>query len=58
MLEHYALVASWDEMADTLLERYKGTAGRVVMYLGGPQMRKDPTELGKWGEVARAVRAG
>jgi probable F420-dependent oxidoreductase len=58
MLEHYALVSSWDEMADTLLERYKGTAGRVVMYLGGPQMRKDPTELGKWGEVARAVRAG
>jgi hypothetical protein len=51
-------VSSWDEMADTLLERYKGTAGRVVMYLGGPQMRKDPTELGKWGEVARAVRAG
>jgi probable F420-dependent oxidoreductase len=58
MLGHYALVSSWDEMADTLLERYKGTAGRVVMYLGGPQMRKDPTELGKWGEVARAVRAG
>ena len=58
MLEHYALVSSWDDMADKLLERYRGTAGRVVMYLGGPQMQKDPTELGKWGEVARAVRAG
>lgn len=58
MLEHYALVAGWDEMADRLLERYRGTAGRVVMYLGGPQMQNDPNELGKWGEIARAVRAG
>jgi len=58
MLDHYALVAGWDDMADKLLERYRGTAGRVVMYLGGPQMRNDPIELGKWGEIARAVRAG
>ncbi len=58
MLDHYALVASWDDMADKLLERYRGTAGRVVMYLGGPQMRTDPNELGKWGEIAQAVRAG
>lgn len=58
MLEHYALVASWDEMADRLLDRYRGTAARVVMYLGEHQMRTDPDHLAKWGEVAAAVRAG
>jgi len=57
MLEHYALVAPWDEMADRLVERYSGTAARVVMYLGERQMRSDPNELAKWGEVAAAVRA-
>jgi hypothetical protein len=28
------------------------------MYLGEPEMRKDPMHLAKWGEVAAAVRAG
>lgn len=58
MLEHYALVAPWDEMADRLLARYSQTAARVVMYLGEDQMRSDPGHLGRWGEVATAVRAG
>ena len=58
MLDTYALVAPWDEMADRLLERYQGTAARVVTYLGERQMRTDEHELGRWGEVARAVRAG
>ena len=57
MLEHYAVVASWDDMADRLLERYRGTAGRVVVYLGESQMRRDPDHLARWGEIARAVRA-
>ena len=55
MLEHYALVAPWDDMADRLIERYSGTAARVVLYLGEHEMRTDPTQLAKWGEVARAV---
>lgn len=58
MLEHYALVASWDDMADRLIERYSGMAERVVMYLGEQQMRNDPDVLAKWGDVAAAVRAG
>ena len=58
MLEHYALVATWDDMADRLLERYNGMAERVVMYLGEQQMRNDPNVLAKWGDVAAAVRAG
>lgn len=57
MLEHFALVASWDDMADRLIERYAGTAARVVMYLGEEQMVSDPNHLAKWGEIASAVRA-
>ena len=58
MLEQYALVAPWDELADRLLDRYEGTAARVVMYIGEQQMRTDPDHLARWGEVAAAVRAG
>ncbi|MEM9652936.1 MAG: TIGR03617 family F420-dependent LLM class oxidoreductase [Actinomycetota bacterium] len=58
MFEMYGLAAPWDEMADRLLDRYEGTAARVVMYLGEREMRTDETALGRWGEIARAVRAG
>jgi probable F420-dependent oxidoreductase len=58
MLEHYAVTATWDGLADELLARYKGTAARVVMYLAEASLRRDPTTIGRWGEVARAVRAG
>ncbi len=57
MLDHFALVSTWDEMADRLKERYGGTASRVVMYLTEEHMRKDPESVDKWGEVARATRS-
>lgn len=57
MFEAYGLAASWDDMADRLVERYGGTASRVVMYLGERAMRDDPHHLAKWGEIAAAVRA-
>jgi probable F420-dependent oxidoreductase len=57
MLEHYALVATWDEMAGALTDRYGGTASRVVTYLTQEQIGKDPSALPKWGEIATAVRA-
>ena len=56
MLDHFALVSPWDEMADRLKERYSSTASRVVMYLTEEHMRKDPDSVAKWGEVARASR--
>ena len=56
MLEHFAVVAPWDEMADRLRDRYEGTAARVVMYLAQEQITKDPESLDKWGAVARATR--
>ncbi len=58
MLELYALVSPWDEMADRLLDRYNGTASRVVLYLGANDIRDGGDASGRWGEVARAVRAG
>ncbi len=57
MLDHFALVAPWDELADRLRDRYAGTATRTVMYLGENEMRTDAAALGRWGEVARAVRS-
>jgi len=57
MLEHYAVVARWDEMADRLIERYGGIAHRLVMYLAEDSLRGDPSALGRWSEIARAVTA-
>ncbi len=58
MLESYGLVATWDDMADNLLARYGSTASRVVMYLGRQRMQQEPEHLGRWSEIARAVRNG
>ncbi|MDH3640700.1 MAG: TIGR03617 family F420-dependent LLM class oxidoreductase [Gammaproteobacteria bacterium] len=55
MLEHFAIIAKWDDLADKLRDRYEGIASRVVMYLASESMARDPTNLPKWGEVARAV---
>ncbi|SHK64145.1 probable F420-dependent oxidoreductase, MSMEG_2256 family [Pseudonocardia thermophila] len=56
MVEHFAVVGPWDSIADTLRERYRGVAARIVSYLtvdsvaaGAPMQR--------WGEIARALRA-
>ena len=57
MLEQYAVITTWDDLADTLLARYRGIAGRLVMYLAEQSIRSDPKALGRWGEVARAVTA-
>ena len=55
MLQHYAVVAPWDEMADALLDRYRGTAARVVLYLAAEGFGQDPKLLARWGEIARAI---
>jgi probable F420-dependent oxidoreductase len=56
MLDAYAVVGTWDELADRLIDRYEGIASRVVMYLGEEQIRNDEHACARWGEVARAVR--
>lgn len=57
MLDVFAVVSTWDDLADRLVDRYRGKASRVVTYMGERQMRDDPTSLARWGEVASAVRA-
>jgi hypothetical protein len=57
MLEHFAVVAPWDELADRLVDRYGGLATRLVMYTGEWSLRADPKHAGRWGEIVRAVRA-
>ena len=55
MLEHFAVVARWDDLADALVQRYQGIATRLVMYLAEASITADSSTLPKWGEVARAV---
>ena len=56
MLEHFAVIARWDDMADALLARYQGVASRVVTYLTAEDIHRNPDHLPRWGEIARAVR--
>jgi alkanesulfonate monooxygenase SsuD/methylene tetrahydromethanopterin reductase-like flavin-dependent oxidoreductase (luciferase family) len=56
MLDQFAVICRWDELADRLVGRYRETASRLVMYLADESIRADPTAIGRWGEVARAVR--
>lgn len=57
VLEHFVVSGTWDELADRLVERYRGTAARVVFYFAGLAWHRDRPSLAKWGEVAKAVRS-
>ena len=57
MLEHYAVVGPWDTIADTLIARYGALAERVISYLTIDDLERNPEHLGRWGEIARAVRS-
>ena len=56
ILDQFAVVARWDDVADRMIERYKGIAARLVIYLASHWREVDPKVLERWGEVARAVR--
>ena len=57
MMDHFGLVCAWDDLADKLIARYRGIASRLVMYWAEESIRQNPDNLGKWSEIARAVRA-
>jgi alkanesulfonate monooxygenase SsuD/methylene tetrahydromethanopterin reductase-like flavin-dependent oxidoreductase (luciferase family) len=57
MLDQYAVVAPWDELADALIGRYRGRAARLVLYLTADHLAREPSVAGRWGEIARAVAA-
>jgi probable F420-dependent oxidoreductase len=56
MLDIYAIVGPWDEIADRIVERYAGVAERIISYLTVEDIARNPDRLGRWGEIARAVR--
>lgn len=57
MLDAFALVGPWDEIADRLLARYGTVAERIISYLTLDDIAQHPEHLGRWGEVARALRS-
>jgi len=56
ILDQFAVVARWDDVADKMIARYKGIASRLVIYLASHWREIDTRTLAQWGEVARAVR--
>jgi probable F420-dependent oxidoreductase len=57
ILEHFAIVGKWDEIAGQLLDRYGRIASRAVMYHAAETIGEDPPQLARWGEVACAIAA-
>ena len=57
MLDTYAIVGRWDEIADRIIERYAGVGERVISYLTADDVARTPEHLDRWGEIAQAVRA-
>jgi probable F420-dependent oxidoreductase len=58
MLDSFAVVAQWDDLADRLLDRYRHHASRIVLYSVAQAFGGDSPAAGRWAEVAAAVRAG
>jgi probable F420-dependent oxidoreductase len=56
VLNHFVVTGSWQEMPDLLVERYSGTADRIVLYFAGMAWQRNPASLKSWGDVATAVR--
>lgn len=56
LLDAFAIVGRWDEIADLIIDRYAGVAARVISYLAVEDIERHPEHLGRWGEIARAVR--
>ena len=56
MLDAFAIVGRWDDVADQIIDRYRGRAERVISYLTVDDITRDPAHLARWGEIAQAVR--
>ncbi len=56
MLDVFAIVGRWDEIADRIVERYLGVAERVISYLTVEDITRYPDRLARWGEIARGAQ--
>ncbi|MEC8486090.1 MAG: LLM class flavin-dependent oxidoreductase, partial [Actinomycetota bacterium] len=57
MLDTFAIVGPWNEIADRLIDRYQGLAERVISYLTVDDLAANPGNVSKWRDVATAVTA-
>ena len=57
MLDTFAIVGPWNEIADRLIDRYQGLAERVISYLTVDDLAANPGNVSKWRHVATAVTA-
>ena len=57
MLDAFAIVGRWDEIADQIIDRYGGVAARIISYLADEDIRRRPDNLNRWGDIAVAVRS-
>jgi probable F420-dependent oxidoreductase len=57
MLDTFAIVGPWDEIADRIVDRYGALAERVISYLTHEDITHRPDNIAKWAEVAAAVAA-
>jgi probable F420-dependent oxidoreductase len=57
MLDAYTVTATWDDLADVLVDRYAGTADRLVMYGATDGWDRDGGQLERWRAVTRTVAA-
>lgn len=55
VLAHFTVESTWDGLADALVDRYEGTASRVVLYFAGRTWDEDRTAFARLGEAARDV---
>ena len=56
LLDRFCISGDWAAVADAIVARYGGTATRVVSYFAASSWPRDPSSLGPWGELARAVQ--
>jgi probable F420-dependent oxidoreductase len=55
MLDELTVTSDWDGLADAILDRYRDVADRVVCYFATTTWNQDPTQLARWGPVAKRV---
>ncbi len=57
LLDHFCVSGDWATVHQGLTDRYRGIASRLVLYFAGTAWAQDPASIGRWGELARALRA-
>lgn len=57
MLDVYAVTATWDELPRRLVEKYHGTASRLVFYFADEAWKQGPEQMKRWQDVIRRTRA-